>query len=584
MSGDEGEAAATPARKDPSDGKPSHEEALKKAEPFIRLARLGAERWNRWIRTIVDEKEAKALGLEGVEKLSEEELGQLAKDAGIEGLPVIGRVKGEWQGPDFASVDFRKIEQPSEFRGFAFPIATTFIDTRFGAAAHFIDVRFGSGVRFDRARFVGGARFDRACFGLGACFEGASLGFQARFVGANFDDGVRFDRAEFGAEVSFEGTCFGNGASFEGTRFEAGTVFDSAIFGDGARFLGASFDDVSTRIGDRVRFAGTSFGDDARFEGARFGDGARFDGARFLGKAYFGAYEAQGSRDTQWKVSSRIRFDDELKQTLIDEHVKEAAGDTFSGIYFTGAYFEDVADFSGRRFKGPVSFCNVTFAQVPELANVEGAGRIDPSGMTISFTGRVHIPIIDRELRVRHWTTKGWIPARIRRLRKIMADIHAHDIERDLFILEKKADRGVLWALGGWRNRLRSLAWILLLGIYGALSDCGRSLVRPVAWGAAAWAGFRWLYPVLGVGETVGPLTTGQAALLERDLSSFTTGNMLPFVSGLSPARTELLKRLFGEGIEIPGAVEWAAIAQNATGALLLFLLLLAIRNRFRVG
>ncbi|MBI3454111.1 MAG: hypothetical protein HY057_14995 [Rhodospirillales bacterium] len=62
---------------------------------------------------------------------------------------------------------------------------------------------------------------------------------------------------------------------------------------------------------------------------------------------------------------------------------------------------------------------------------------------------------------------------------------------------------------------------------------------------------------------------------------------MLPFASGLNPARRDVLLRLFefrpGE-IPISQAIEYWSIAQSVTGAVLLFLFLLAIRNRFKIG
>ncbi len=488
---------------------------------------------------MVDEEEAKPLEIEGIKKLSEEELGRLVKDAGIENLPLVGFLDGAQHSVVFAHVDFTTIAD-LRFSDFVFPTGTSFDGAHFGNGVHFERARFGFGARFVGARFGIWANFDYARFGFGADFEGAHFGSGARFVGARFGKEAGFDGARFGFGADFDDAHFGNGAHFDGTRF----------------------------------------GDNVCFDGAIFSEETRFHGASFKGHAYFRAPNTVARVDT----NDGIRRGVASTEALVEERLMETVGDTFSRIFFNGAHFEGVADFSGRSFKGPVSFRNATFHQVPELADVEGAGRIDPSGITINFSGVLQLPIVGKHLRISHWTTNSWVPTRLRRLRKIIEDTRAHDIERDLFILERKADRGVLWALGGLRNRMRSLVWILLLAIYGAVSDFGRSMVRPIASIAIAWYGFRWLYGWLGIGSIMGPLTSDQMDGLARDLTSFTTGNMLPFVSGLSPARSEMLKRLFGAGIEIPSVVEWASIAQNALGALLLFLLLLAVRNRFRVG
>ncbi len=114
---------------------------------------------------------------------------------------------------------------------------------------------------------------------------------------------------------------------------------------------------------------------------------------------------------------------------------------------------------------------------------------------------------------------------RLRALRKFAEDTKNHDLERDLYIEERKAERGVyLHQLLGlnelkmileditkqkkhvwleWRLQRRArnahwlgilakpdkiarlfahLLWIAVMGLYWALADYGRSFARPVAW------------------------------------------------------------------------------------------------------
>jgi hypothetical protein len=75
------------------------------------------------------------------------------------------------------------------------------------------------------------------------------------------------------------------------------------------------------------------------------------------------------------------------------------------------------------------------------------------------------------------WTEKSEVPLRLRRLRKIAEETKNHDLERDLYIEERKAERGVY--LGqrwdelkkqGWKNWPRNLARIMQrFDGYGAL-------------------------------------------------------------------------------------------------------------------
>ncbi len=514
------------------------------AEPFIRLACLGAESWNRWIRTVVDDEQAKALGIEAIEKFIDAQLRELMKDAGIKALPEIGLVGGERRGAVFDGVDFSKIKDSPDFAGFAgfaFPAPTSFAGARFGDEAHFEGASFGEG-----------ANFRETIFGIGTNFEGALFGDGSSFVGARFGENARFDRARFG---------------------------------------------------DRANFEGARFGDRANFEGASFGNRGRFVGARFAGDVSFEAGYEDDWNKRLVSLGNSVGWGSIKGGRGISDflNVRRAKfpGNPFTALSFGDAIFAGRAEFTGRHFLGPLTLRNAHFEEVPEFANTEGAGNIDPSGMRISFQGSIPIPVLShvrgalaslagvvprRPIRKSHlhWTADSEVSARIRRLRKIMADIHAHDIERDLFILEKKADRGVLWALGGFRNRWKSIGWTLLLAVYGALSYCGRSLLWPIAWLGATWLSFQALYR---------HLMNGTRSCWDADLASFTLGNMLPFASGLNPARKDVLARLFsrfdpflGWTIEVPLSIELASIAQGTLGAVLLFLLLLAIRNRFKIG
>ena len=169
------------------------------------------------------------------------------------------------------------------------------------------------------------------------------------------------------------------------------------------------------------------------------------------------------------------------------------------------------------------------------------------------------------------WTTDTDIAARIRRLRKIMADIHAQDVERDLFILERQAERLPLYKT----NKLQGVGAILLLGLYWLLSDYGRSMKRPIFWFFAQLWGFSLLYrdfiPDIGKGN------------FRHDVCSYTLSHALPFVGSLNPSRSEMMKRLFDEKMLVSPLVEAFSVIQSGLGALLLFLILQALRNHFKI-
>ncbi|TPV97855.1 MAG: hypothetical protein USCAAHI_02710 [Beijerinckiaceae bacterium] len=98
---------------------------------------------------------------------------------------------------------------------------------------------------------------------------------------------------------------------------------------------------------------------------------------------------------------------------------------------------------------------------------------------------------------------------RIRALRKAAEEDRNHDLEHGLFMEERKAQRGLsfgqpLEALktGSWRNWPRNTAqlianfpWIIVMGLYWALADYGRSFVRPfLCWLVLSLVIFPWWY------------------------------------------------------------------------------------------
>jgi hypothetical protein len=561
-------------------------------EDCLKIARQGREFWNRWVRTVLEALIAKArrgeraylerafsqLPLSHLKPLSEAEWRKL----GWERLPRL-EIPGDPGQPwiDFAGVDFRDEAAAIDFSGFSFPPETSFKGARFGD---------------------------------GASFDGAAFGDMARFDRARFGDVAHFDGATFGALARFAGATFGRGAYFAG-----------ATFGDRAGFAGATF-------GDRAGFAGATFGDWARFADATFGDETRFDG-----------WTEDRAKGELVSLARRLMPAGAQRDAWVNDRVRAAKPGEFSSISFTGARFAGFCSFSGRTFTGPASFQNARFGRPPEFAGTEGHGFIDPHGMAVTFPRRWWQLV--------KWDITSETDARIRRLRKIMADIHAQDVERDLFILERQAQRAIAWndffdrfkksekageseprpepegklwrrvltrtmqvltriirPLGIlWRRALtrtmpvltrivrpfgifKPLGFSLLLSAYGLASNYGRSIARPFVLLLGSVAAFHALY------WQIWAAPVRKLGFWDRDLISYSFGNVLPFVNTLSPARGELLKRLFcptdlsgaciaaraGE-IVVPLRVEGFALVEGVVNAALLFLLLQAIRNYFKM-
>ncbi|MSP79823.1 MAG: hypothetical protein EXR02_01990 [Rhodospirillales bacterium] len=222
--------------------------------------------------------------------------------------------------------------------------------------------------------------------------------------------------------------------------------------------------------------------------------------------------------------------------------------------------------FSRRMIRERAIFAHVRFSQPPDFWAVENHEHLDLTGARFGFRGRG----------ISNWTTDTKVADNLRRLRGIAKKIHATDAERDLFILERMAERGVLWK-SWWDRRTsepfgwwRPLAATVLMFFYWALSNCGRSVALPVLWFIAANTGAYYVYS--RIADTP----------VDEALRNLTFANMLPFGTLAKPLSEHAAAELFYGGV-LPPAVGLAAIGQGVVNALLVFLLALALRNHFKV-
>ncbi|MDK9721204.1 MAG: pentapeptide repeat-containing protein [Rhodospirillales bacterium] len=379
--------------------------------------------------------------------------------------------------------------------------------------------------------------------------------------------GVDFTKGE-NSRITFAGALFGDGA-----------IFQSATFGDEANFQSATF-------GDEANFQSATFGGNADFQFATFGVRANFSDATFKGYAYFSGRISKEIHETQNALEIKRNLTGANRRDLVKEKLNDFDLDNLANISFHKAHFLGGVEFKDRKFEG---FSQARFDQPPVFENCEGMERLDVMGANFGFAGlRPKYLWWDAEENQSGWTTDSNIPTRLRILRKQMEDIKAHDAERDLFIAERMAERGVLWDAAfkklfplksfitmQWPvSLLKAIGATGLLFFFQLLSDCGRSAKRPFVLFAANMAGFYYLYSAL-IPPTL--------IRFEENVRSFTLGHSLPFATSLSPVQVEVMKRLFGDKLEMPFCIELLSIFQSLIGALLLFLFLQAVRNHFRL-
>jgi uncharacterized protein YjbI with pentapeptide repeats len=405
----------------------------------------------------------------------------------------------------------------------------------------------------------------------GIDFSGFEFGDGANFSGCKWRTTRKVRSPEFfpPGRAVFNGAVFGYGARFDGAAFGNYPDFTGTVFGDLGTFAGAAFGVFASfsdaAFGFLTRFTGVTFGANASFAHATFREYAGFDSAVFKGSVKF-----SGKPIEQWSGDFRESNDPhiaELKKSHQRSWQRTGSGpDRFVTVSFERARFDGEADFSGRTFERATNFINARFYCPPAFDAETNAARIDFTGARIGFVhpGKWH------------WTTDTEVPLRLRAFRKIAEDAKNHDLERDLYIEERKAERGVYWhqlveelkeapeklkkkledideqqrdVWSNWRHRARArnahrlgiavklgrliahVLWIIVMGVYWALADYGRSFARPFAWFIASGFFFYWCYT-----EVLAQLMAKAPDIdkYRQAVRMVALGNAVPFVGPLT--------------------------------------------------
>jgi hypothetical protein len=188
----------------------------------------------------------------------------------------------------------------------------------------------------------------------------------------------------------------------------------------------------------------------------------------------------------------------------------------------------------------------------------------------------------------------------LRALRKLAEVTKNHDLERDLYIEERKAERGIYlhqlfeelkWApimekplIAG--RLLIHVLWIIVMFFYWALSNYGRNPVLPFVWLALSVPFFYWRYckvlaPLM---HEAGPANTNNYT---HAVWMLAFGNAVPFVGPLT-IDAEIKKFLFCPGFGYclpmpPGGFQVWLVIQNVVSITLVFFIGLALRNYFKI-
>jgi hypothetical protein len=423
-----------------------------------------------------------------------------------------------------------------------FPSEATFYGAEFSGGVDFRNSAFLSEVVFLSAEFSGDADLSETVFSAYAHFGEATFISRAKFRKATFLSDASFLRTRFSREAFFDEAKFFGPALFIETTFSKNADFERTAFSNSASFNEATFS-------GKVDFKEAAFSNDAYFYKTAFSGDAHFDKAAFSSGGYF--KEAAFSEDAHFY---KTRFSGDAN---FDKAV-------FSGkVDFKEAVFSREADFQACEFRSSTSFAFTEFlSQVPDFRDAKL--REATKWYLVQWP---HAPT-------------GWLEAQkhvsaYERLKAEMERLKKHEDEQFFFAKELRARRALLWfnarsGSGGFGARATAAFEWLLNATYAAFSGYGQSVGKPICWliaafglGAYALATSSFISPC--------PVDPGQAALLSAI-------NLLPFL----PYKAEkIVDKDIIDCLEPSAGV--IGDLQSLLGVLLLFLLGLALRNRFRM-
>ena len=373
---------------------------------------------------------------------------------------------------------------------------------------------------------------------------------------------VDFGRSRFEGDASFTGSTFGGDASFAASTFSGNASFAGSTFGGDASFAA------------NPRGGNATFGGDASFAASTFGGTATFTASTFSGNATFAASTFGGTADFAGSIF---------------EETADFAGSTFAEeAIFAGRCFRGNATFAGRCFKGPATFAESIFEEEADFTgstfggpvnfnNSEYRGETSFQNVTFTVAPRFFATTLHEDT---DWTGITWSdkPAakeeaiqyvrRYDRLALVMNTLKQPDNEHLFFRLSMQAKE-----VRDGKGISTSLSRFYGLFHYGWGLECALKL---------------WVFHILFGAGCLSVMDLFQRSPPFPDLAeicrkifmmlAISFSNSHPFL-GLhrGPAKSAYASFNTLSGFDIV----WGT--QIVSGSLLLFFLLLTIRNRFRL-
>ncbi len=335
---------------------------------------------------------------------------------------------------------------------------------------------------------------------------------------------INFNDTIFLDDVSFQGRQFKHPIGFKRAVFQGYTDFRDARFHRTAGFEDTIFlgsvDFSDVRFTGSVSFSNSSAKKLSNFENVHFHSRTKFDGVSF-----FGGVDFNGST-----FNGRASF--------------------LSTKFKAGAFFENVD------FKNATNFNKTQFSEAPKFHN---ASLHQDTVLTDAY---FYTPALEDTLQAQS-AASAW-----RVLKLAMNKNHNHSQEIMFFMLEMDAKREAFWKTKGVMPKLNWFGYSL----YKWVSGYGNSVTKPFLAGLLSYIAFVLLYRFNYWSSPPSPMCWNESLKL-----SF--ASLLPFTSSSKIA----LMNVLDANKEIPWDLQMATSSENIIGAVLIFLIGLALRNKFTI-
>ncbi len=404
---------------------------------------------------------------------------------------------------------------------------------------NFSNLIFPGTVSFRNFQFIDHPSFTRSIFKHKVEFE------YATFKGATFTNTI------FKGKVSFNNSTFEGKTTFVCTKFHQQTSFETCIFNEDVEF-------VDTNFLDHVTFEHANFYKLCKFHRCLFSPhiDANFCNTIFHYNAWFGDCEFHGN-------AIFARLQSKLNLVFRDTTFHRSAN--FDAIKAEYTFSLEKVTFT----KDIPNFIQAHFEESPRLDDVIFDQTIAPG----TFWNSITTPITKE--------TK----ARYQALKRLAIQAHDHENEQRFWAGELRSDRSLKTQDNKWNFRpLFSAYWWGNIA-YGALSNYGRSIVRPLI----AWIVLTTLVTTLHLYAHIPRKDT--CNICESAIHVAVKTGSLGLIQ--DPSKRIVFVRdyacLYGthndkrQTPEIPGYILLAEGFQALISAILIFLFLLGLRNNFKL-